>query len=90
MHGGVKFWRGCAAAARSYVEVDHSRADDYYLAGGSGLAEHYLAGLGGVQRISDLDGATYERWVVGYDVLTGAAKGRLREDARAVRSSRSS
>ena len=44
MHGGVKFYRGSAAAARSYVEADHSRADDYYLAEGSGLAERYIAG----------------------------------------------
>jgi exodeoxyribonuclease V alpha subunit len=85
MHGGVKFYRGAAAAARSYVEADHSRADDYYLAEGSGLAEHYIAGPGAVQRVGELDGAAYERWVAGYDVLTGAAKGRLREDARALR-----
>jgi hypothetical protein len=40
----VKFYRGSAAAARSYVEADHSRADDYYyLAEGTGLAEHYIA-----------------------------------------------
>jgi conjugative relaxase-like TrwC/TraI family protein len=81
----VKFYRGSAAAARSYVEADHSRADDYYLAEGAGLAEHYLAGPGVVRRVGDLDGATYERWVAGYDVLTGAAKGRLRDDARALR-----
>ncbi len=85
MHGGVKFYRGSAAAARSYVEADHSRADDYYLAEGSDLAEHYIAGPGVVQRVGDLDGPTYERWVAGYDVLTGAAKGRLRDDARALR-----
>jgi conjugative relaxase-like TrwC/TraI family protein len=85
MHGGVKFYRGSAAAARSYVEADHSRADDYYLAEGSGLAEHYIAGPGAVQRVGDLDGPTYERWVAGYDVLTGRAKGRLRDDARALR-----
>ena len=85
MHGGVKFYRGSAAAARSYVEADHSRADDYYLAEGSGLAEHYIAGPGAVQRVGDLDGPTYERWVAGYDVLTGTAKGRLRDDARALR-----
>lgn len=85
MHGGVKFYRGSATAARAYVEADHSRADDYYLADGSGVAEHYLAGPGAVQRVGDLDGATYERWVAGYDVLTGAAKGRLRDDARALR-----
>ena len=85
MQGGVKFYRGSAAAARSYVEADHSRADDYYLAEGTGLAEQYLAGPGAVQRVGELDGPRYERWVGGYDVLTGAAKGRLREDARALR-----
>jgi exodeoxyribonuclease V alpha subunit len=85
MHGGVKFYRGSAAAARSYVEADHSRADDYYLAEGTGLAEHYIAGPGAVRRVGDLDGPAYERWVAGYDVQTGAAKGRLRDDARALR-----
>ncbi len=85
MHGGVKFYRGSAAAARSYVEADHSRADDYYLAEGTGVAEHYIAGPGAVRRVGDLDGATYERWVAGNDVLTGAAKGRLRDDPRALR-----
>ena len=69
----MKFYRGSAAAARSYVEADHSRADDYYLAEGTGLAEHYLAGHSGMQRVGDLDGPTYERWVAGHDVLTGAA-----------------
>lgn len=28
MHGGVKFYRGSASAARNYVEADRSRADD--------------------------------------------------------------
>ena len=32
MHGGMKVYRGAAAAARHYVEADRSRADDYYLA----------------------------------------------------------
>ncbi len=85
VHGGVKFYRGSAAAARSYVEADHSRADDYYLAEGIGVAEHYIAGPDSVLRVGDLDGQMYERWVGGYDVLTGAAKGRLRDDARALR-----
>ena len=31
VHGGVKFYRGAAKAARSYLERDRSRADDYYL-----------------------------------------------------------
>ena len=43
MHGGLKIYRGAAAAARNYVEADRSRADDYYLAEGSGLAELYVA-----------------------------------------------
>ena len=43
MHGGVKFYRGSAAAARSYVEADRSRVDDYYLAEGTGLATRYVA-----------------------------------------------
>ncbi|UUZ60964.1 hypothetical protein [Nocardioides sp. B-3] len=76
MHGGVKFYRGSASAARSYVEADHSRSDDYYPAEGTGLAEHYIAGPGAVWQVGDLDGAAYERWVAGYDVLTGAGKGR--------------
>src|SRR4051812_8444886 len=43
MHGGVKFYRGSASAARSYVETDRSRVDDYYLAEGTGVAERYVA-----------------------------------------------
>lgn len=89
MHGGVKFYRGSAAAARSYVEADHSRADDYYLAEGSGIAEHYAVTVGGdglrTERRADLDGASYERWVAGYDVATGQTKGRLRDDDHALR-----
>lgn len=89
MHGGVKFYRGSAAAARSYVEADHSRADDYYLVDGSGVAEHYSLTASndefGVERRPDLDGPTYERWVAGYNVATGQAKGRLRDDDRALR-----
>ena len=43
MHGGVKIYRGSPAAARNYVEADRSRADDYYLAEGTGNAERYVA-----------------------------------------------
>ena len=94
MHGGVKFYRGSASAARSYVEADRSRVDDYYLAEGTGVAERYVAttppgeGGRGCLRSSGggtLDGDAYERWVAGYDVETGTAKGRLRDDARALR-----
>lgn len=89
MHGGVKFYRGNAAAARNYVEADRSRADDYYLAEGTGLASHFVATSGGtgasVRHAGELDGPAYESWVAGYDVATGEAKGRLRTDDSALR-----
>ncbi|GAC1379842.1 MAG: hypothetical protein NVSMB48_04450 [Marmoricola sp.] len=89
MHGGVKFYRGHAAAARSYVEADHSRADDYYLAEGFGIAEHYVAtrdpaGSIQVQATGALDGDAYEQWVAGY-TTDGTPKGRLRKDDHALR-----
>ena len=39
MKGGSKFYRGSGRGARAYVEADHHRADDYYLAEGAGIAE---------------------------------------------------
>jgi len=85
MHGGMKVYRGAAAAARHYVEADRSRADDYYLAEGNGVAMRLVATPEGIDRRDDMDGETYERWVAGYDVETGAKKGRLRTDDQAVR-----
>src|SRR6188472_3812945 len=85
MHGGMKIYRGVAAAARNYVEADRSRADDYYLAEGSGVAMRIIATPEGIERRADLHGDTYEQWVAGYDVETGMAKGRLRTDDKGVR-----
>ncbi len=86
VHGGMKFYRGSPGAARTYVEQDRSRADDYYLAEGSGVATRYVASpLTGVSPAGSLTGETYEQWVAGYDPVTGAAKGRLRTDAKALR-----
>ncbi len=72
MHGGVKFYRGSAAAARSYVEADRSRVDDYYLAEGTGLATGTSPASrrrgSASRRPSAMDGPAYERWVAGYDV----------------------
>ena len=85
MHGGMKIYRGAAAAARHYVEADRSRADDYYLAEGSGVAMHFEATPDSVERRANMDGETYERWVAGYDVDTGLPKGRLRKDEKGVR-----
>jgi hypothetical protein len=39
---------GNPAAARAYVEADRSRADDYYLAEGTGLATRLVATPDGV------------------------------------------
>ncbi len=85
MHGGVKFYRGSAAAARTYVEADRSRVDDYYLAEGTGVATRYVTGAGSVRIAGTLDGDGYEQWVAGYDVETGRPKGRLRTGEHGLR-----
>jgi exodeoxyribonuclease V alpha subunit len=86
MHGGLKVYRGSPAAARSYVEADRGRPDDYYLAEGTGVAQRYLASPeAGVRQGGTLTGDAYEAWVGGYDPATGAPKGRVRTDAAAVR-----
>jgi conjugative relaxase-like TrwC/TraI family protein len=86
MRGGLKMYRGSAAAARSYVEADRGRADDYYLTEGTGLGEHYVASPAeGVRLVGTLAGDAYEAWVAGRDPQTGVPKGRLRADGQAVR-----
>ena len=86
MHGGVKVYRGAASAARTYVEADRSRVDDYYLAEGSGLARRFGASPAeGVRDLGVLDGDGYEQWVAGRDPVTGLARGRLRKGSNAVR-----
>jgi exodeoxyribonuclease V alpha subunit len=89
VHGGVKIYRGNPAAARAYVEADRSRADDYYLAEGTGLASRLVATGEGVVGLAPMDGPAYERWVAGYTVDpgrdAGRPKGRLRSDDAAVR-----
>jgi exodeoxyribonuclease V alpha subunit len=86
MHGGVKVYRGTAAAARNYVEADRSRADDYYLAEGTGVARRYAAGPDRpVVELPSLTGDGCEAWVAGLDPESGGPRGRLRTDAGAVR-----
>jgi len=86
MHGGVKVYRGAAAAARHYVEADRSRADDYYLDEGSGLAHRFGASPDApVEDLGMVDGGSYERWVAGHDPISDDARGRLRQDGNAVR-----
>jgi len=85
VHGGVKFYRGAAKAARAYVERDRSRADDYYLGEGTGVANRLTATPGRVATAGLMDGDAYEQWVAGVDVDTGRKKGRVRGDANALR-----
>ena len=89
MHGGVKFYRGSAAAARSYVEADRSRVDDYYLAEGTGVATRYVASSRR-RRCS----TPARRWMDGRRTSGGwpattsrpaQPKGRLRTDERGLR-----
>jgi len=81
----MRTYTGSPAAARSYVEADRGRADDYYLAEGTGVAERYVASPdAGVRQVSPLTGDAYEAWVAGVDPATGVPKGPLRQDDRAV------
>ncbi|HET7066612.1 MAG TPA: MobF family relaxase [Nocardioides sp.] len=81
----MKIYRGSPAAARAYVDADRARADDYYLAEGTGLAARLVATRDGVFELAAMDGTAYERWVAGHTVETDRPKGRLRTDDQAVR-----
>jgi hypothetical protein len=86
MHGGMKVYRGSAAAARNYLDVDRSRVDDYYLAEGRGVARRFTAGPDRpVAELVPLTGDAYEAWVAGLDPDSSEPRGRLRADANAVR-----
>lgn len=85
VHGGVKFYRGAARAARAYVERDRSRADDYYLAEGSGVATRLVATPDGVRSMGGMTGEVYEQWVAGIDLDTLTTKGHIRTDDNALR-----
>lgn len=55
------------------MEAGRSRADDYYLTEGPGIARRYSAGGGRVQELAALAGDGYEAWVAGLDPDTGTA-----------------
>ncbi|WP_091372212.1 MobF family relaxase [Geodermatophilus sp. DSM 45219] len=81
----MKIYAGAASAARHYVEAGRGRADDYYLAEGTGIARRYTASGGRVAELAALAGDAYEAWVAGVDPDTETARGWLRTDDRAVR-----
>lgn len=47
MKGGATLFRGTGTAACRYLESDRSTADDYYLEGGTALAEFTLTDAAG-------------------------------------------
>ena len=69
------------------MEADRSRADDYYLAEGTGIARRFAAAPDGrVVELAPLDGRRRtRRGSPGVDPDTGEPRGRLRNDAHAVR-----
>ena len=74
MHGGMSVYRGAPAAARRYLEAERSRADDYYLTEGTGIADRYVASpTEGVRPAGGMSGDAYEAWVAGYDPVTVAS-----------------
>ncbi|TFV45755.1 MobF family relaxase [Blastococcus sp. TF02A-35] len=81
----MKVYAGSPAAARQYLEAGCGRADDYYLAEGTGFARRFTATEGGVRELPRLTGDTYETWVAGRDPATGEPRGQLRTDGHAVR-----
>src|SRR3954464_6707447 len=81
----MKVYAGPPAAARQYLEADRGRADDYYLAEGSGLARRFTARDRWGQEQAALTGKTYATRVAGRDPDSGEPRGRLRTDDQAVR-----
>src|SRR3954454_6317142 len=81
----MKVYVGSPAAARAYLDAHRGRADDYYLAEGTGFARRFSVRDGRVQELAALAGDGYEAWVAGREPDTGEPRGRLRSDERAVR-----
>lgn len=83
MRGGLVFFRGAGAAARAYLESDHSHADEYYLADAGAVAEWKAwDGTGQERGRAALDGTGYQAWVDWLDPDTGAQRGIPREETR--------
>ncbi|MBL5973052.1 MAG: TrwC relaxase [Candidatus Leucobacter sulfamidivorax] len=76
MKGGVILFRGTGAAARRYLESDRSTADEYYLEGGTALAEFAVSDHDGeVIETRTLDPESYAAWVDWIDPITGTSMG---------------
>ncbi|WP_245561723.1 MobF family relaxase [Agromyces italicus] len=72
-------YRGSGADARRYLESDRSRADDYYLEGGTSLAEFSVVGGDGeVIGEGALTPDQYANWVDWINPLTSESMGKPR------------
>ena len=76
MKGGVILFRGTGTAAGRYLESDRSTADEYYLEGGTALAEFAVSGRDGeVIETRTLDPESYAAWVDWTGPITGTSMG---------------
>lgn len=82
MKGGVILFRGSGSDALRYLEADRGRADDYYLEGGTALAEFTAVDAeGSVLGKVALAPEEYRSWVD----LDEPADGRVDGNAPAAR-----
>lgn len=83
MQGGIVFYRGTGAAARAYVESDHSNADEYYLEDKDQLAQRNIYGPEGkLVETDQLNAEQYQSWVDWVDPVTGEVRGNPRGHER--------
>jgi RecA/RadA recombinase len=86
--GGVILFRGIGAAARRYLEADRSTADEYYLEGGTALAEFAVTDSAGeVIEARTLDPVQYAAWVDWTDPIRGTSMGTPRGAGEGMRGS---
>lgn len=88
MQGGVILFRGGGAAARRYLESDRATADEYYLEGGTALAEFTVTDAAGeVLQARTLGPKQYAAWVDWTDPIGGTSMGTPRGAGEGMRGS---
>ncbi|UOR00403.1 AAA family ATPase [Leucobacter allii] len=88
MKGGVILFRGTGAAARRYLESDRLTADEYYLEGGTALAEFTVTDSAGeIVETRSLDPEQYAAWVDWIDPTTSSSMGTPRNAGEGMRGS---
>jgi hypothetical protein len=86
--GGVIMFRGSGAAARRYLESDRSTADEYYLEGGTVLAEFTTTdAYGEIVETRTLDPGQYAALVDWADPISGTSMGTPRGAGEGMRGS---